>query len=331
MTKEELENLKIQSEIDKNKAEEEKAKKEAVEVGKRTKFRWANYIIAGVIGAAAIYSWVHSTFSDLAKERNELANVRHERLQIRSDSLLSVSKELAIQKDDLNNQVRAITARLDSTEKQQQNELRLVTARLKEEKSKDQSNREEIKRLTAQVSNLNEDIKNTKSEKEQIRTIVPAYVSSGFANRMIIANNYYDRFRNPNGVGIENKFELQPGDSVVYDAKTGWTWQQSGSSNRLVFDDVEEYIRQINRDEYGGFTDWRPPTLKEAMSLMSPDKKDDFYIDPLFDQTQWFIWTSDRVDASTAWVVFFGSGGCDVHPFGVDGFVRAVRSGQSVI
>ena len=71
MKKEELENQKLQSEIDKNKAEEEKAKKEAVEVGKRTKFRWANYIIAGVIGAAAIYSWVHSTFSDLTKERNE--------------------------------------------------------------------------------------------------------------------------------------------------------------------------------------------------------------------------------------------------------------------
>ena len=162
MKKEELENQKLQSEIDKNKAEEEKAKKEAVEVGKRTKFRWANYIIAGVIGAAAIYSWVHSTFSDLAKERNELANVRHERLQIRSDSLLAASNELASQKDELNKQVIAITARLDSTVKQQENELGLVTARLKEEKSKDQSNREEIMRLTAQVANLNEDIKNTK-------------------------------------------------------------------------------------------------------------------------------------------------------------------------
>jgi len=102
MKKEELQNLKLQSEIDKNKAEEEKARlenqklqseidkntAEAAESTKRTKFRWANYIIAGIIGAAAIYSWVHSTFSDLAKERNELANVRHERLQIRSDSLL---------------------------------------------------------------------------------------------------------------------------------------------------------------------------------------------------------------------------------------------------
>ena len=202
MKKEELENLKLQSEIDKNKAEEEKAKKEAVEVGKRTKFRWANYIIAGIIGAAAIYSWVHSTFSDLAKERNELANVRNERLQIRSDSLLAASNVLASQKDELNKQVMAITARLDSTVKQQENERKFAATKLSEEQSKVESNQEEIKRLTAQVSRLDEDIKNTKSEREQLRTIVPAYLSSDDVTLMIKANNYYDRSRNPNGLGI---------------------------------------------------------------------------------------------------------------------------------
>jgi len=309
MKKEELENLKLQSEIDKNKAEEEKAKKEAVEVGKRTKFRWANYIIAGVIGAAAIYSWVHSTFSDLAKERNELANVRHQRLQIRSDSLLAASNELASQKDELNKQVIAITASLDSTVSHQQKELGLVTARLKEEESKDQSNREEIKRLTAQVSKLNEDIKNTISEKEQIRTIVPAYISEVDATRMIKVNDYYDGARNPNGLGIENKFELQR-DGVVYDAKTRLTWQQSGSSKRMIFEQGQAYIKQKNRENYGGFSDWRLPTLKEAMSLMSPARKNGLYIDPLFAKTQSDIWTSDKASASIAWMVSFSVGYC---------------------
>ena len=76
MTKEELENLKLQSEIDKNKAEEEKARlenqklqseidknnAEAAESRKRMSFRWVNYLVAGTIGGAAIFSWIYSTF-----------------------------------------------------------------------------------------------------------------------------------------------------------------------------------------------------------------------------------------------------------------------------
>jgi len=236
-----------------------------------------------------------------------------------------VSKELAKQKDDLNKQVKAITARLDSTESQQQNELRLVTARLKEEEeSKDQSNREEIKRLTAQVSKLSEDIKNTESQREQIRAIVPDYLSSEDVTRMIKANNYYDSLSNPNGLGIENKFEPQPGDSVVYDAKTDLMWQQSGS-NILKFEQAQAYIEQKNRENYGGFSDWRLPTLREAMSLMSPDTKDGLYINSLFDKTKQWIWTSDKQSASFVWVLLFNTGYCDHYRVENDLYVRAVR------
>jgi len=231
MTKEELENLKLQSEIDKNKAEEEKAglenqkvqseieknNAEAAESRKRTKFRWANYIIAGVIGAAAIYSWVHSTFSDLAKERNELANVRHERLQFRSDSLLTASNELATQKADLEKQVKAIEVRLNSTEKQLQNERKVLTAQLKLAEMKYELSQEEVKslrtkgeiiRLTAQISKLDEDIRNTKSEKEQLRTIVPAYLS------LILVLDKIKVFRDGSGGAAMWRFEISANQSI---------------------------------------------------------------------------------------------------------------------
>jgi len=126
-------------------------------------------------------------------------------------------------------------------------------------------------------------------------------------------------------LGIENKFEIQSGNRVVYDAKTRLTWQQSGSTDPMLFEEAQVYIEQKNRENYGGFSDWRLPTLKEAMSLMSPDKKDYLNIDPLFDKTQEWIWTLDKIDASITWVVLFNFGHCTTNFVDGERYVRAVR------
>jgi len=162
---------------------------------------------------------------------------------------------------------------------------------------------------------------------EEMRVKISSLISfsDDDVTRMIKANNYYDRYRNSNGLGIENKFEHQPGDSVVYDAETGLTWQRSGSSKLMLFKQAQAYIEQKKRENYGGFSDWRLPTLKEAMSLMSP-RKDGVSIDPLFDKTQRYIWTSDKESASIAWYVDFNNGNCNVtHVIDNYIYVRAVR------
>ena len=62
------------------------------------------------------------------------------------------------------------------------------------------------------------------------------------------------------------------------------------------------------------------------MSLMEPTKKNgDFYIDPLFDVTQGYIWTSDLYSASRGWVVYFIHGYCEDYYFSYDRYIRAVR------
>lgn len=64
------------------------------------------------------------------------------------------------------------------------------------------------------------------------------------------------------------------------------------------------------------------------MSLMEPAKKNgDLYIDPVFDSTQIWIWTSDRYSVSIAWVVSFNFGYCNFVDFYSLShyYVRAVR------
>lgn len=98
---------------------------------------------------------------------------------------------------------------------------------------------------------------------------------------------------NPRGKGIQHQFETGKGGQVVVDKTTGLMWQQSGSPKSMVYDDAKKYIAQLNREKFAGYSDWRLPTLEEAMSLMEPQKKNaDLYIDPVFDNTQRWIWTA---------------------------------------
>lgn len=106
-------------------------------------------------------------------------------------------------------------------------------------------------------------------------------------------------------------------------------WQQSGSSNYMIYKEAKKYVEQLNYDRFAGYNDWRLPILEEAMSLMEPrQKSEDFYIDPVFDKTQRWIWTSDLYSASVAWLVGFYGGYC----YGLRVlylsyyYVRAVRS-----
>ena len=145
---------------------------------------------------------------------------------------------------------------------------------------------------------------------------------------MMVANNYYDGRLNPTGPGIDNEFELQRGDSVVYDAATGLTWQQLDSPNPVRRDEAELYIKELNSGKHAGYSDWRLPTLEEAMSLMEPPQenvKKGPHINPVFNETQFRILTSDKFTGSRARFVDFIFGYCFYDLVFIDYFVRAVR------
>jgi len=109
-------------------------------------------------------------------------------------------------------------------------------------------------------------------------------------------------------------------------------WQQDGSEEIMSYDKVMEHINQLNRDKFSGFSDWRLPTLEEAMSLVEAklNKNTELHINSLFNKTQESIWTVDKYNTSGPWGVHFYTGHCS---FGYDDdvgilafYVRAVRS-----
>jgi len=102
---------------------------------------------------------------------------------------------------------------------------------------------------------------------------------------------------------IDNQFEAQ--GEVVVDHATGLMWQQSGSPNAMNYTDAQQYIRQLNQRRFGGYADWRLPTMPELMSLVEPtEKHGDLYIDPVFDAAQRWCWSSNlriRGESSSGW------------------------------
>jgi hypothetical protein len=116
---------------------------------------------------------------------------------------------------------------------------------------------------------------------------------------------------------------------LVLDRTTGLIWQRSGSEKFMTYNQVNVYVDSLRQVNHGGYSDWRLPTLEEAMSLMEREKKNgDLYIDPVFDRTQYWIWTADTLSAEGAWCVDFDDGDCGHGDVGYSLYVRAVRSGQ---
>jgi hypothetical protein len=140
---------------------------------------------------------------------------------------------------------------------------------------------------------------------------------------MLIKMNFFDKRMNENGDGFPNDFELGKDKQLVIDNATHLMWQKSGSEYRMSHDQAQAYIGSLKIARFAGYSDWRLPTLEEAMSLMEASKrKDDLYIDPVFDH-QWAIWTSDKTASSEAWMVSFDRGSCTYKS--IDCYVRAVR------
>jgi serine/threonine-protein kinase len=169
---------------------------------------------------------------------------------------------------------------------------------------------------------------------------VAGSLSENEVSKMLKRKNFFSRqwdfnkkFCNPNG-DFANKYEVKTirGNKVVLDHATGLTWHQSGSEKYMDYDKAKQWVNELNRRRYAGYSDWRLPTLEEGASLIERSMMNGGqYIGPKFSRKQRILWTSDIVTdyPSRVWIANFVHGGC-VHwsDVGGDNFVRPVRSGR---
>lgn len=157
----------------------------------------------------------------------------------------------------------------------------------------------------------------------------PGKFSENAITTMVQTRGFFDFNRNPHG-DFPNTYEAKTlkGDRVVIDHAIGLMWQQAGSSNRMTQGEMQDYVDQLNREQYAGFSDWRLPTIEELASLLEPTEKNgDLYIDPIFDRKQWWCWSADETSGSSGavWVVYFRSGGVNWCYVDDEYYVRCVR------
>ncbi len=111
--------------------------------------------------------------------------------------------------------------------------------------------------------------------------------------------------------GNQPSYSLSADALTVYDTITGLTWQQSADRNgdgiigvddKLTWTEMQTHVETLNAEGYGGYTDWRLPSIKELYSLIDfrgtdprPEDTDTAGLTPYID-TDYFAFTYGDTD-----------------------------------
>lgn len=100
--------------------------------------------------------------------------------------------------------------------------------------------------------------------------------------------------------------------------KDGCDWVSSAAAN--------DYISDLRREKAGGYSDWRLPTVEEALSLIQYERANGAVLDPVFGEPRGDVWTADRLSSTHQWSSDLLHGECSTDSIqdGIHG-VRAVR------
>jgi hypothetical protein len=126
--------------------------------------------------------------------------------------------------------------------------------------------------------------------------------------------------------------------SNYHDADNGYWWYDSNPATNGGWagwpeegKNTEDFINTLNSGEFGSFSDWRLPTIKEMGSIVDYSQYDPAIDTTYFPNTYGPYWSSTTVflDANYAWIMWFstGSRGGDYKAY--PNRVRAVRGGKA--
>jgi alpha-tubulin suppressor-like RCC1 family protein len=131
-------------------------------------------------------------------------------------------------------------------------------------------------------------------------------------------------------------WEVKTDDGSIHDKDNTYTWYDSnpetnGGDAGTEGDgtDTEDFIKMLNDIKYGGFNDWRLPTMKELISLANFGKAGPPINTSYFPKTKSVLYWSCNYKASSvknALGVTFGFGSCWFTSKSSSYYVRAVRS-----
>jgi len=171
----------------------------------------------------------------------------------------------------------------------------------------------------------NEAAKNYSGERVRL-PVEPGIIDDEAVGTLIRSYDFFDTHYNPQG-SFENSF-VADGSETVIDRRTGLMWQTKGLDIGSIRH-IQRGLEQLNSEKFGGYNDWRLPTLEEAMSLLEPGKNNkDIYLHPCFSKEQPFIFVAAQRKPGGYWFVDFKQGrafwASGTIPGGFGRFVRSV-------
>ncbi|MDY0351402.1 MAG: DUF1566 domain-containing protein [Desulfobulbaceae bacterium] len=135
----------------------------------------------------------------------------------------------------------------------------------------------------------------------------PEEMSEADVAGLAVRFNLYDSERNPTGT-FANYLVDNGDNATVSDLVTGLMWQREGvdiMSSRMLLREID----RLNRNGYAGYSDWRLPTMPEALSLIGAEKNSHGqHIHDCFSPHQPFIFTAATRRPGGCWFVDYKQG-----------------------
>ena len=132
-------------------------------------------------------------------------------------------------------------------------------------------------------------------------------------------------------------WEVKTDDGSVHDRDNTYTWYDpnpatnGGNAGTESAKDTKDFIDAINDANFGGYSDWRLPTIKELASIVNLGRYNPSIDETFFPNTKSsYYWSSstNAYSAGSAWNVHFLYGGVQGNYKDYSMYVRAVRGGQ---
>jgi serine/threonine protein kinase len=182
-----------------------------------------------------------------------------------------------------------------------------------------------VEEITQKLKELNESTQ--KQSKVKLRAEHKT-LDKNDVESMIKQYDFFDNIINDLGNFGSDYEKLDMGVSpVVIDHKTDLMWYDGESTGKMTFNGAEKWLKNLNKNVYGGYSDWRFPTLEEAASLLRSKKNEKgLHIDPIFSGNLSIIWTDDRFRSNNLWIILFQAGIVEISDEDKTSQVLPVRS-----
>lgn len=132
----------------------------------------------------------------------------------------------------------------------------------------------------------------------------PAFIREEEVSAIVRAHNFFEAQHNPGGGFAHSLIDNHDGLTVT-ERVSGVMWQRGGC-DITTHRHVAAYVQAQNAASFAGYSDWRLPTMEEALALLVPRQNaKGLYLHPCFSREQPFIFLADERKPGGYWFIDF--------------------------